>query len=138
MRNSAGPGLNRPSCMTTRAFARQDPLRTPIGSKKPIKILERTISRRSVMAGGVVAVMAYVARPVFRPAKAQAQPTIIAAPVGEVPTGPDDSLWGQAQAATVTLNPQNLVLPRVFEAAPLRWMSERSTTRTGWVCSSSG
>ena len=81
-----------------------------------MKIIERTISRRSVLTGGVVAGLAYMVRPVFRSAKAQAQPAIIAAPVGEVPAEPDDSLWAQAQSTTVILNPQNLVLPRVFEA----------------------
>lgn len=82
-----------------------------------MKIIEHTTSRRSVLAGGIAAVLAYMMRPVFRPAKAQAQTAIIAMPVGQVPDEPDDSLWAQSQMATITLNPQNLVLPRILEAA---------------------
>ena len=82
-----------------------------------MKIIDRTISRRSVLAGGAAAILGYMVRPVFRSAKAQPQPAIVAAMVGEVPTEPGDSLWSQAQLTTITLNPQNLVLPRVFEAA---------------------
>ena len=82
-----------------------------------MKIIDRTISRRSVLTGGVVAALTYMVRPVFRSTKAQAQPAIIATPVDEVPTEPDNYLWGQSQSTTVTMNPQNLVLPRVFEAA---------------------
>ena len=82
-----------------------------------MKIIDKTLSRRSLLTGGAAAVLGYMVRPVFRSAKAQAQAAIVATPVGEVPVHPVDPRWSQAKVATITLNPQDLVLPRVFEAA---------------------
>ena len=81
-----------------------------------MKLLDRTTSRRSVLAGAAVAALAYMTYPFIKTASAQTQAGITAAPVGRVPTDPGDSLWGQAQASRITLNPQNIVLPRVLEA----------------------
>ena len=82
-----------------------------------MKIIDKTLSRRSVLAGGAAAVLGYMVRPVFRSAKAQAQAAIVATPVGELPVHPVDPRRTQSKTATLTLNPQDLVLPRVFEAA---------------------
>lgn len=82
-----------------------------------MKIIDKTVSRRSVLAGGAAAFLGYMVRPVFRPAKAQTPAAIVASPVGEVPVDPTDPIWAQAKTTTITLNPQDLVLPRVFEVA---------------------
>lgn len=81
-----------------------------------MKILERSASRRSILAGGVAAALALMMRPLFKTTGAQAQAGITAVAVSRAPTEPGDPLWNEAQAATVALNPQNFVLPRLKEA----------------------
>ncbi len=81
-----------------------------------MKLAEHGIRRR-VLLGAALASLAWASRSFSRPAKAQqGAPTIIATHVGQAPTDPEDPAWGQASATTVTLNPQNIVLPRIQEA----------------------
>ncbi|MBO94044.1 MAG: hypothetical protein CMI32_03985 [Opitutales bacterium] len=86
-------------------------------SVRVMKIIDKTVSRRSVLAGGAAAFLGYMVRPVLRQAKAQTQAAIVASPVDEVPELPVDPRWTLAKATTIPLNPQDLVLPRIFEAA---------------------
>ncbi|MFQ5933121.1 MAG: ethylbenzene dehydrogenase-related protein [Dehalococcoidia bacterium] len=82
-----------------------------------MKLLDRPVKRRTVLAAGAAAAATWASRPLFRSVKAeQAQGDIVASVVPRAPLGPDDPLWESVQLATISLNPQNLVLPRLQEA----------------------
>lgn len=60
---------------------------------------------------------ALASRPFFRSVRAQElQADIVASTVSKVPVDPEDRAWNQATPATISLSPQNLVLPRINEA----------------------
>ncbi len=82
-----------------------------------MKLAEHS-TRRRVLVGTTLAALVWASRPFTGSAKAQQQaaPTIIATRVGKAPIDPEDPAWGQASATPVTLNPQNIVLPRIQEA----------------------
>ena len=74
-------------------------------------------SRRAVLTGALVGALAWAARPLLPRLHAQeTNAAITAVLVNRAPAEPDDPLWDQTSAASITLNPQNLVLPRIEEA----------------------
>ncbi len=78
---------------------------------------EKTIGRRSLLKGGLIAATAWFARPALKPVLAQSEDLVLAAAkVDTVPTEPDDALWSSATATRVELQPQKLVVPRLNEA----------------------
>ncbi|MBI4299328.1 MAG: hypothetical protein HY666_06180 [Chloroflexi bacterium] len=81
----------------------------------------RTMNRRATIrlaiVGGVAAALTWASRTTRKSASAQqAEPYLIAMQVPQVPTDPGDSAWAQAKTTTVTMSPQNIVLPRLKEA----------------------
>lgn len=103
-----------------------------------MKILDQGTSRRSVLAGGVIAVLALMARPILKTTEAQTVATIQAVPVAQVPTDPEDAFWSKAQPARIPLLPQSIVLPRIEDAGAksvtVRAMydDERIALRVDW------
>ncbi len=87
-----------------------------------MKTLERIVGRRSVLKAGAAAGLAWIAHPLFRgPARGQERvASIIAVPVGKAPTDPDDPQWSRTRAALISLDPQNIVVPRLEEAGAKR------------------
>ena len=82
-----------------------------------MKLLERNISRRSVLAGGAAGALAWLSRPFLKPLRAQENAVAITTvSVAQVPLDLSDPLWDQTTAAPIFLSPQNLVLPRLKEA----------------------
>jgi hypothetical protein len=83
-----------------------------------MKTMERGVTRRVALVGGVAAALAWAAtRMLPRSASAQqAEPAIVAIKVSQVPIEPDDDAWAKASAAPVSLYPQNVVLPRLKES----------------------
>jgi hypothetical protein len=74
-------------------------------------------SRRAVLTGALVGALAWASRPLLPRVRAQEKPAAItAALVNLAPTEPDDPLWSGRSATSISLNPQNLVVPRVQEA----------------------
>jgi len=74
-------------------------------------------SRRAILTGALVGALAWASRPLLPRLQAQeTEAAITAALVDRAPTEPDDPLWARTSAASITLNPQNVVLPRIEEA----------------------
>lgn len=86
-----------------------------------MKALGGTMGRRSVLKAGVLAGVAWIARPLYKgPARGQQAAAIVAAPVDRAPTDPDDPLWFSTEAPLISLDPQNVVVPRLKEAGAKR------------------
>ncbi|MBM4405733.1 MAG: hypothetical protein FJ039_06065 [Chloroflexi bacterium] len=82
-----------------------------------MSVLERPVTRRAVVTAGAAASMAWLVRSRRGRAHGQVlQADIIAAPVAQLPVSPSDSAWLKALPATITMHPQNIVVPRVTEA----------------------
>ncbi len=74
-------------------------------------------SRRAVLTGALIGALAWASRPLLPRLHAQeTAAAITAALVDRAPTEPDDPLWARTSGASITLSPQNLVLPRIREA----------------------
>ena len=77
-------------------------------------------SRRAILTGALVGALAWASRPLLPRLQAQeTEAAITAALVDRAPTEPDDPLWARTSAASITLNPQNVVLPRIEEAGAM-------------------
>ncbi len=86
-----------------------------------MRALDRQTSRRSVLIGGAAAGLAWLGRPLLKPLRGRAQAaSITAVPVDRVPDDPNDPVWLRAPETLVSLEPQNIVVPRVREAGAKR------------------
>lgn len=117
-----------------------------------MKLLERRVTRRSLVAGSGIAAAAWAARPFLRASAASDQPPadFTAVAVDRAPIDPEDPAWVRAKPFKVNLLPQNLVLPRLTEAGTkaldlrvlydagrvaflLEWMDAHRDTELGTV-----
>jgi hypothetical protein len=75
---------------------------------------DRSVSRRSFLAGGLAAGALLAGRGLTK--ASAAQPGVVAASVAKAPAEPDDLAWAQAAPTVVSLLPQNMTVPRITEA----------------------